>query len=54
MKRYKKKAKKKLKKTTRYLKFMVVNKMLLKPTKKAAKKLNTIVIWSEENILNLK
>jgi|TARA_Y100000739_G_C20507727_1_gene418049 hypothetical protein len=53
-KRYVINAEKKLKKTTKYLKFIVVRKMLLNPTKKAAKKLKAIVIWRDENILNLK
>tara|TARA_B100000965_G_scaffold155853_1_gene129806 strand:+ start:2378 stop:2557 length:180 start_codon:yes stop_codon:yes gene_type:complete len=54
IKRYVINAEKKLKKTTKYLKFIVVKKILLNPTKKAVKKLKTIVIWRAENILNLK
>ena len=42
--KYVKKAEKKLKKITKYWKFIVVRRMLLKPTKKAAKKLKVIVI----------
>tara|TARA_B100000575_G_C22784173_1_gene464498 strand:- start:5 stop:178 length:174 start_codon:yes stop_codon:yes gene_type:complete len=54
IKRYEMNAKKKLKKTTIYRKFIVASKILLKPTKKPTKKLKVIVICSAENILNLK
>jgi hypothetical protein len=52
-KRYVINAAKKLKKTTKYLKFIVDRKMLLNPTKKATKKLKAKVICRDENILNL-
>ena len=47
-------AEKKLKKTAKYWKFIVVSKMFLNPKKKAVKKLKTNVVCRVENILNLK